>query len=158
MVVFLRKNHFLKSVGLTFCSTLDWGSYIIFIAKTASKKIRALIRSMNFRSPEVTLYLYKTTRWTCMEYSCHVQAGGFSCYKDFYIRDLGSALAACLETLAQCGNEAGLTLFYRYYFGIHLSHLAQQDLILILEGDLLHNLIDCMIFLSPFLDHTRMYM
>ena len=72
MVVFLRKNHFLKSVGLTFCSTLDWGSYIIFFAKTASKKIRALIRSMNFRSPEVTLYLYKTTRWTSMEYSCHV--------------------------------------------------------------------------------------
>ena len=148
MVVFLRKNHFLKIVGLTFCSTLDWGSYIIFIAKTASK----------FRSPEVALYLYKTTIWTCMEYSCHVQAGGFSCYKDFYIRDLGSALAACLETFAQCGNEAGLTLFYRYYFGIHLSHLAQQDLILVLEGDLLHNLIDCMIFLSPFLDHTRMYM
>ena len=35
-------------VGLTFSSKLDWGSYIISIAKTVSKKIRALIRSMKF--------------------------------------------------------------------------------------------------------------
>ena len=48
-------------VGLTFSSKLDWGSYIISIAKTASKKIRALIRSMKFLSPEVALYLYKST-------------------------------------------------------------------------------------------------
>ena len=32
-----------KMLGLTFCSKLDWGSYIISIAKTASKKIGALI-------------------------------------------------------------------------------------------------------------------
>ena len=35
-----------KMLGLTFSSKLDWVSYIIFIAKTASKKIGALIRSM----------------------------------------------------------------------------------------------------------------
>ena len=35
-----------KMLGLTFSSKLDWGSYIISIAKTASKKIGALIRSM----------------------------------------------------------------------------------------------------------------
>ena len=40
-------------LGLTFSSKLDWGSYVISIAKTASKKIGALIRSMKFRSPEV---------------------------------------------------------------------------------------------------------
>ena len=50
-----------KMLGLTFSSKLDWGSYIISIAKTASKKIRALIRSMKFLSPEVALYLYKST-------------------------------------------------------------------------------------------------
>ena len=33
-----------KMLGLTFSSELDWGSYIITIAKTASKKIGALIR------------------------------------------------------------------------------------------------------------------
>ena len=31
-----------------FCSESDWGSYLIFIAKTASKKISALIHSMEF--------------------------------------------------------------------------------------------------------------
>ena len=35
-------------LGLTFLSKLDWGSYIIFIAKTALKKIGALIRSTKF--------------------------------------------------------------------------------------------------------------
>ena len=39
-----------KMLGLTFISKLDWGSYIISIAKTASKKIRALIWSMKFVS------------------------------------------------------------------------------------------------------------
>ena len=43
---------------LTFSSKLDWGSYIISIAKTASKKIGALIRSKKFLSPEVALCLY----------------------------------------------------------------------------------------------------
>ena len=46
---------------LTFSSKLDWGCYIISIAKTASKKIGALIRSMKFLSPEVALYLCKST-------------------------------------------------------------------------------------------------
>ena len=57
-----------KMLGLTFSSKLDWGSYIISIAKTASKKIEALIRSMKFLSPEVALYLYKSTIHPCMEY------------------------------------------------------------------------------------------
>ena len=50
-----------KMVGLSFSSKVDWGSYIISIAKTASKKIEALICSMKFLSPEVALYLYKST-------------------------------------------------------------------------------------------------
>ena len=48
-------------LGLTFSSKLDWGSYIVSIAKTAFKKIGALIRSMKFLSPEVAQYLYKST-------------------------------------------------------------------------------------------------
>ena len=35
--------------------------YIISIAKTASKTIGTLIRSLKFFSPEVALYLYKFT-------------------------------------------------------------------------------------------------
>ena len=56
--VFEEKSSF-KMLELTFSSKLDWGSYIISIAKTASKKIGALIHSMKFLSPEVALYLYK---------------------------------------------------------------------------------------------------
>ena len=50
-----------KMLGLAFSSKLDWGSYIISIAKTASKNIRALICSVRFLSLEVALYLYKST-------------------------------------------------------------------------------------------------
>ena len=53
-------------LGLTFSSKLDWGSYIISNAKTASKKIGALIPSMKFFSLEVALYLYKSTIHPCM--------------------------------------------------------------------------------------------
>ena len=59
-------------LGLTFSSKLDWGSYIISIAKTTSKKIAALIRSLKFLSPEIALYLYKSTMQPCMEYCFHV--------------------------------------------------------------------------------------
>ena len=65
---------------LAFSSKLDWGSYIISIAKIASKKIGALIHSMKFISPEVALYLYKSTMHPCMEYYCHVWPGDPSCY------------------------------------------------------------------------------
>ena len=57
----LEEKSSFKMLGLTFSSKLDWGSYIISIAKTASKKIGALIRSVKFLSPEVALYLCKST-------------------------------------------------------------------------------------------------
>ena len=44
----LDEKSCLKVLELTFSSELDWGFYIISIAKTASKKIGALIRSMKF--------------------------------------------------------------------------------------------------------------
>ena len=63
----LEEKSSFKMLGLTFSSKLDWGSYIISIAKTASKKIGALIRSMKFLSPEVALYLCKSTICPYME-------------------------------------------------------------------------------------------
>ena len=119
-------------LGLTFSSKLDWGSYIIAIAKIASKKIGALIRSMKFLSPEVALYLYKSTINACMEYCCDVWAGAPSCYLDSLdklqkriCRIVGPSLAASLEPLAHRRNVASLSLFYRYYFGRCSSELAQ---------------------------------
>ena len=47
----LEEKSSFKMLGLTFSSKLDWGSCIISIAKTASKKIGALIRYMMFLSP-----------------------------------------------------------------------------------------------------------
>ena len=63
----LEEKPSFKRPGLVFRSKLDWGSYIISIAKAASKKIGALIHSMKFFSPEVALYLYKSTIRPCMQ-------------------------------------------------------------------------------------------
>ena len=52
-----------KMLQLTFSSKLDWDSYIISIAKTSVKKIGSLRCTMKFLSPEVALYLYKSTMW-----------------------------------------------------------------------------------------------
>ena len=71
----LEEKSSFKMLGLTFSSKLDCGSYIISIAKTASKIIGALIHSMKFLYPEVALYLYKSTIRPCIECCCHVWAG-----------------------------------------------------------------------------------
>ena len=61
----LEENASFKMLKLTFSSELDWGSYIISIANSGLKKI-VLIRFMKFLSPEVALYLYKSTIHPCM--------------------------------------------------------------------------------------------
>ena len=128
----LEEKSYFKMLGLTFSSKLDWGSYIISIAKTASKKIGTLIGSMKFLSPEVALYLYKSTICPCMEYCCHVSAGAPSCYLDLLdklqkriCRIVGPSLSVSLEPLGHCQNVASLSLFYSYYFGRCSSELAQ---------------------------------
>ena len=132
----LEEKSSFKMLGLTFSSKFDWGSYIISITKTASKKIGALILSMKFLSPEVALYLYKSTIRPYMEYCCHVWAGVASWYLDLLDkltkrirRIVGPSLAASLEPLAHRRNVASLSLFYRYYFGRCSSELAQLVLL-----------------------------
>ena len=121
-----------KMLGLTFSSKLDWSSYIISIAKTASKKIGALIRSMKFLSSEVAPCLYKSTIRQCMEYCCQVWTGVPNCYLELLDKlhkrlcgTVGPSLAASLEPLAHPRNVASLSLFCRYYFGRCSSELAQ---------------------------------
>ena len=53
----LEEKASFKMLELISSSKLDWGSYIISVAKTASKKIRTLICSMKFLSTEVALSL-----------------------------------------------------------------------------------------------------
>ena len=121
-----------KILELTFSSKLNWGSYITSTAKTASKKIRTLIRSVKFLSTEVALYFYKSTIRSRMEYCCHVWAGAPSCYLELLdklqkriCRTVGPSLATSLELLAHRRNAASLGLFYRYYFGRCSSELAE---------------------------------
>ena len=89
---------------------------------------------MKFLSPEVTLYLYKSTIHPSIEYCCHVWTGAPSCYLELLdklqkliCRTVGPSLAASLEPLAHRRNVASLSLFYRYYFGrcsSELTHLV----------------------------------
>ena len=116
-------------LGLTFCSKLDWGSYVISVA---SQKIGALIRSMKFLSSEVALYLYKSLIRPCMEYCCHIWAGVASCYLALLYklqkriwRTVGPSFATSPEPLAHRRNVVSLSLFYRYQFGRCSSELAE---------------------------------
>ena len=78
-VCFQEKNHLLRNCGCL--SHLNWikAQHIISIAKTASKKIGALICSTKFFSAEVALHLYKSTILPYMEYCCHVSVGAPAC-------------------------------------------------------------------------------
>ena len=100
----LEEKPSFKMLELSFSSKMDWGSYIISIAKTSFKKIGTLIRSMKFLSLEVALYLYKSTTRSCMEYCCHVWAGAHSYYLELLeklqkliCRTVGPSRAAFLE-------------------------------------------------------------
>ena len=98
-------------LGFTFSSKLDWDSYVISVAKTAAKKIRVLIYSMKFLSPDVVLYFYESTIRPCMEYCYHVWDGAPSSY--------------LLPLLNLCFTVESLNIFYRYCFGSCSSELAQ---------------------------------
>ena len=154
----LEEKSSFKMLGFTFPSKLDWGSYIISIAKIASKKIGALIRSIKFLSPEVGLYLYKSTIRPCMKYCYHVWTGSPSCYLELIDKlqkricsTVGSSLAVSLEPLSHWQNVTSLSVFYRYYFGRCSSKLGHPVLLPFSQGrstrysDRLHNFILIMI-------------
>ena len=152
-------------VKMDVSSKLDWGPYIVCITKSASKKVGALICSMKSLSAEVALYLYKSTIRPCIVYCYHVWAGAPSCYLESLdalqkqmCRTAFLSLAGSLEPLAHHRNVPGLSLF----LGITLVdvHLNWRNWLhfLIIEGGLLVILMVFMIFLSPFLDATRMSM
>ena len=70
---------------------------------------------MEFLSPELALYLYKSTIRSCMEYCYHVWAGAPSCYLDLLDKlqkricsTLGPSLAASLGLLGHRQNVASL--------------------------------------------------
>ena len=129
------------------------------------KSLGALIHSMKFLSPEIALYLCKSTIRSCMENCCHVWAGAPSCYLELLNKlqkricgTIGPSIATSLETFTHRRNVGSLSFFYRYYFGGCPSDLTQLVPPPYSRGrstrysDRLHY------FLLPFLDVLRMYM
>ena len=57
----LEEKTSFEILELSFSSGLDRDSYIIPVTKIALKKIGASIHSIKFLSPEVALYLFKST-------------------------------------------------------------------------------------------------
>ena len=66
----LEEKSTFKMLGLSFSSKLNWGSFTVSIAKTASKKIGGLILSMKFLSSEIVLFPCKFTTRPCIECEC----------------------------------------------------------------------------------------
>ena len=119
---------------------------------------------MKFLSPEAALYLYKSIIQPFMEYCYHFWAGASSCYLELLdklqkriSRTVGPSLSASRQPLAHCWNVASLSLFYRWLVDIHRNWL-NLFLFLILKVGLRVILIDCMIFLSPFLEVRKLPM
>ena len=94
-----------------------------------------------------------------MEYCCLVWAAAHSCCLEFLdklqkriCKTVGPSLAASLKPLVHRQDfSIGITLI-----DVHLNWLNWFHF-LFLEGGLLFILLDFMIFLSPLLDVTRMY-
>ena len=71
-------------------------------------------------------------------------------------RTVGPSLAASLKPLVHLRNAASLSLFYRYYFGRCSSELTQLVPLPYSRGSSTRYSDRFIIFLSPFLDVTRM--
>ena len=95
-----------------------------------------------------------------MEYCSHVWDSAPGCYFEL-LDKLEKRICRTVGPLEPMGHRqkvSSLSIFYRYYFGRCLSELAQLVPFFFLKGGLLAIQIDYMIFLSVFLDNTRMSM
>ena len=76
MGLFLRKNHLLRCwVWLSLLNCIGALTLSLLLKLFPRKLPWALIRSMKFLSPEIAMYLYRSTILPCMKYFCHVWAG-----------------------------------------------------------------------------------
>ena len=122
MGLFLRKSYPFKMLRLTCCSKLDWGCYIVSIAKTASKKMKPWSILWSFfllRLLCISTNLPYIHAWNTIVTSWMVPHGA----------PFNPSLATSLEPLAHCRNVASLSFFYGFYFGRCSSELAQLVLL-----------------------------
>ena len=138
-IVVLEEKSPFKKLGLTFSSKLDWGCfYVISITTTTSKKIGALLRYMQFLSPEIGLYIYKSTVRPSMEYCCHVWAGTPNKIPVLDVRRISISAVSFLPQL----DSGILSLYYFFFFCCSMIWLA-----LSLE---LTDISNCRFFLNRF--------
>ena len=142
-------------------SKLAWGSYIVFIAQIASKKIATLICSIKFLSPEVALYLDNSAIRSCIECCCHFLTGAdmLDELQKRICRTVGPSLAASLEPLAAHRRNV-TSLVFSVDISLADVHLNWLNWLyfLILAAAPLFIVVGCVIFLSQFLDAIRMPM
>ena len=152
----LAEKSSFKMLELPLSSKLNWGSYILSTAKTASKKMGVLICSVKFlflqRLLFISINLPFGRAWNIgviIASSCYLEI-----LDKVYIRAVGTSLAVCLEPLSHLQHVARLSMGITL-LDIHLNWLnCFHSLILVVS--LLVILIDCRIFLSPYLDVRRM--
>ena len=113
-------------LGLTFSFKLDWGYYLISIARTASKKIGALIRSVKFLFPEIlsiSINLpYSHVQNTVVMSGLVLLVTTWNCWISYKNGYTGLLVLHLLPLL-----NPWLIINYRYYFGRCSSELAQLD-------------------------------
>ena len=120
------------------------GSLVVFIAIAASKKIGTLIYSKNFiLFSEVALCLYKSTMCICMEY-CYIPCKYTYCTQLSVVM-AGLVLLVAVWMLDKLQKQLCTSVSLIFYF------------LIFMVGPLVL-LIDCLIFLSPFLDVIRISM
>ena len=100
---------------------------------------------MKFLSPEVALYLYRSTIHPCMECCCHIGAAAASSYLEL------------LDTLL-LNPWLIIVMWPASVFSIGIKSFLLVLHLVDYFQNLLNRLTDCIILLSPFLDITRMSM
>ena len=127
-------------LGLNFSSKLDWRSYIILIAKTASRKFEPwfiLWSVFLLRLLCISINQQYNHPWDPVAMSGLVLlVATWNCWISVD-RTVGSSLAASLEPFIHCQNVANLSSFYRHCFGICSFELAQLVSLPYSQGGLL---------------------
>ena len=156
MDLFLGKNHLSRCWG--WFSLLNWIEARTFslLLNLPPRKLESWFILWSFlflRLLFISINLPYSHAWNTVFW-----AGAPSCYLELLdklqkpiCRIVGPSLP-----FAHCQVVASLKFFYRYYFGRCSFEQAELIPFPFSWGSLLAILIDCMMFLSPFLDFTRM--
>lgn len=124
------------------------------IANTAWKKTETLICLFYeaFFSLEVSFYLYKSTRWPCLEYCCHVWTGAPTSYLHIIdkvqkqtCRTVGFLLAVSLESSKSSKCNQVNSFMDITMVDVHLNWLNWFHFHIFVTGPLVI-LIGCVIF------------